>query len=114
MSFITLFSRFRHTKDSFPRNAALRRQLSVESLEQRAMLSTVWPPFARTTQYQTVADAQQTIAPAFTQQARLTAFDGAFSGTADLFGQSVAVDGNTLVVGAPGADNQQGAVYIYT
>ncbi len=49
------------------------------------------------------------------EQARLTAQDG---GPFDLFGSAVALDGDTLVVGAPSADDPQkgrntGAVYVY-
>ncbi len=41
---------------------------------------------------------------------KLTASDGAQS---DQFGVSVAVDGDTIVVGAPADDFQRGAVYVY-
>lgn len=49
------------------------------------------------------------------EQARLTARDG---GLFDLFGSAVALDGDTLVVGAPSADDPQkgrntGAAYVY-
>src|SRR5438445_13274554 len=58
-----------------------------------------------------VAAAPALAAPA--QQARLAAADGA---EADLYGASVAVDGNTAVVGALGAGGaggeDQGAVYV--
>jgi hypothetical protein len=52
----------------------------------------------------------------WTQQAKLTANDGGF---ANFFGVSVAVSGDTAVVGAPGlaggsADSGRGAVYIFT
>jgi hypothetical protein len=52
----------------------------------------------------------------FTQQQKLLADDGAF---AQFFGVSVAVEGNTVVVGAVGqagisADNGRGAAYVYT
>ncbi len=48
-----------------------------------------------------------------TQTAMLTASDGQFS---DLFGESVAISGDTVVVGAPGATvngNHSGAVYVF-
>ncbi|MBC7797184.1 MAG: carboxypeptidase regulatory-like domain-containing protein [Pyrinomonadaceae bacterium] len=49
------------------------------------------------------------------QQAQLTAADGA---TEDLFGNSVAINGNTIIVGANRADigtnGNQGAAYIFT
>jgi hypothetical protein len=56
-----------------------------------------------------------TIDPLFTPQQKLTAADGkAF----EYFGEAVALDGDTLVVGAPydtiGANQQQGAVYVFT
>lgn len=48
------------------------------------------------------------------QQAELTATDGA---TPDYFGQSIAVSGNTVVVGAPqhtvGSNSTQGAAYVF-
>jgi hypothetical protein len=51
----------------------------------------------------------------FVQQAELTASDGVGG---DEFGYSIAVSGNTVVVGAPehkvGANAQQGAVYVFT
>lgn len=47
----------------------------------------------------------------WTQTATLTASDGTFS---DLFGGSLAVDGNTLVVGAPGRNLFTGAAYVFT
>lgn len=51
----------------------------------------------------------------FVQQAELTASDGVGG---DEFGYSVAVSGNTVVVGAPehkvGTNAQQGAVYVFT
>ena len=43
--------------------------------------------------------------------AKLTASDGAAN---DEFGESVAVSGNTVVVGAEGDDSDQGAAYVYT
>ncbi len=50
-----------------------------------------------------------------TQTAKLTASDGA---AADLFGNSVSISGNTVVVGAPRATvnghSQQGAAYVFT
>lgn len=49
------------------------------------------------------------------QQAKLVAADGKMK---DYFGQSVAIDGDTIVVGVPeadiGKDKNQGAVYVFT
>src|SRR5262245_58624713 len=45
------------------------------------------------------------------QQAELTASDGEAN---DFFGSSVAIDGDTLVAGAPGADGFKGAAYVFT
>src|SRR5262245_55319949 len=59
-----------------------------------------------------VRDATTT-PPSWTQQAKLTASDGA---AIDAFGTSVVIDGDTVVVGAPGADApniDQGAAYIF-
>lgn len=44
------------------------------------------------------------------QRAKLTASNGA---DGDFLGFSVAVSGNTIVVGAPGANHSRGAVYVY-
>jgi hypothetical protein len=56
-----------------------------------------------------------TIDPLFSLQQKLVAADGA---SWDLFGNSVALDGDTLVVGASGdtigANQQQGSVYVFT
>ena len=50
----------------------------------------------------------------WTQEQKLTAYDGA---SYDLFGQSVAIDGDTLVVGAPQDDwyfeNDRGSAYVF-
>lgn len=45
-----------------------------------------------------------------TETAKLTASDGL---AGDGFGSSVAIDGNTVVIGAPGANGNQGAVYVF-
>ena len=45
------------------------------------------------------------------QTAKLTPTGG---GGGDLFGHSVAVDGSTMVVGAPGEGNDTGAAYVFT
>jgi hypothetical protein len=47
----------------------------------------------------------------FIQQGKLTVPEG---GANDEFGVSVALSGNTLVVGSPGANGAQGAAYIFT
>ncbi len=44
------------------------------------------------------------------EAAHLTASDGDFG---DGFGTAMAVDGNTLIVGAPGKDEGRGAVYLF-
>jgi len=46
----------------------------------------------------------------YDEVAKLTASDGA---AGDLFGHSVAIDGATIVVGALGADNESGSVYVF-
>ena len=46
----------------------------------------------------------------WTQQAKLTASDAAAGGQ---FGWSVALDGSTAVVGAPGKDSKAGAAYVF-
>ena len=46
----------------------------------------------------------------FIQQAKLLASDGAELAN---FGESVAISGDTIAVGAPGASNYQGAVYVF-
>src|SRR5262245_56685166 len=60
-----------------------------------------------------VRDATTT-PPSWTQQQKLTASDGK---SGDIFGISVAIDGNTVVVGADGADVapniDQGAAYVF-
>jgi uncharacterized protein (DUF2345 family) len=50
------------------------------------------------------------ISPAAALDQKLTAADGAPS---DFGGSSVAIDGDTLVLGAPGSNGSQGAVYVY-
>ena len=47
----------------------------------------------------------------WTEQQKLTASDGANN---DVFGRSVAVDGDTIVVGARGDDNSSGSAYVFT
>jgi hypothetical protein len=47
----------------------------------------------------------------WTQQAELTASDGAAS---DFFGRSVALSGDTAVIGASGDDSLQGSAYVFT
>ncbi len=51
-----------------------------------------------------------TIDPLFTLQQRLTAADGA---PGDFFGYSLALDGNTAVIGAPYDDDTRGSAYIF-
>jgi uncharacterized protein (DUF2345 family) len=50
-------------------------------------------------------------AGALTQSAKLTASDGI---DGDTFGSAVAVDGATVVVGAPGDDGMRGAAYVFS
>jgi hypothetical protein len=125
--------RFWHTQSKSPRKLALRRRLAVESLERRALLSvaagsilSTFPPtivgaaVATATQHLSVADlpsaAQQAISTALNQDAKLTASDGAADD--DGFGDSVAISGNTVVVGADwatiGSNTDQGAAYVFT
>jgi hypothetical protein len=53
----------------------------------------------------------------WTQAAKLTAPDGGggdFGGGGDLFGRSVSISGNTVVVGAPYAGGEAGLAYVFT
>ena len=118
MSFRIVFRRFWHGKGTFARIPALRR-LTIESLEQRALLSVTATPFSSATQHMTVADlpvaAQQAITAKFTQEGKFTASSGM---AANDFGFSVSVSGNTVVVGAPDttvdSSTAQGAAYVFT
>jgi hypothetical protein len=60
------------------------------------------------------AEYPLTVDPVFTQQAKLTASDGA---AGDSFGSSVALSGDTALVGAPyddvGANTDQGSAYVF-
>ncbi|HMV48968.1 MAG TPA: putative Ig domain-containing protein, partial [Blastocatellia bacterium] len=60
------------------------------------------------------AEYPLTIDPLFTMQRRFIAFDGR---SLDLFGYAVALDGDTAIIGAPGADlsniGGEGAAYIF-
>ena len=47
----------------------------------------------------------------WTQQQELTAIDG---GRGDVFGYSVAVSGNTVIIGAIGQNSPRGAAYVFT
>ena len=106
------------------------RRLLVEPLEHRCLLSGGSGLGGGTSagQQETLADlpvaAQQAVVSAlgqgssvdpFLQQAKLTASDGAAN---DLFGSSIAVSGNTVVVGVPQAlaspSNGPGAAYVFT
>ena len=99
------------------------RRLLYETLEARQLLSAANPA-----QQQALADlpvaAQEAVSAAMTreqpaypstQEAKLTAANGA---AGDNLGFSVAISGNTVVVGAPWATvnghSQQGAAYIFT
>ena len=57
-----------------------------------------------------VTGALALAAPAAALEQTLTAADGA---TDDTFGEAVAIDGDTLVVGATSSDGDKGAVYVY-
>jgi len=94
----------------------------AEELERRVLLSnTLSTPVTLTAaslaQPQTVGDlpmaAQQIIAGAIVQDAKLTASD-----SEGYLGYSVAISGNTVVVGAPdsyvGSNDEQGAAYVFT
>jgi hypothetical protein len=52
----------------------------------------------------------RTVAETWTQTAKLTASDGA---DGDQLGAAVAIDGTTIVAGAPGDDNAAGSVYLF-
>jgi hypothetical protein len=56
-------------------------------------------------------DVAGRLSAGWTQRAKLVVGDGAFG---DNFGMSVAIDGDTLVVGAVGDSNARGSVYIFT
>jgi len=116
MSLITVFRRFWQAQGKLPRQPALRR-LSVESLEPLAMLSGL-ALASPATQLPTVRSlsslppaAQQTIAATIGQQARYDVPETAADAAG--FGQAVALDGNTVVVGAPEANNGAGAAYVF-
>ena len=119
MSLLKVFRRFWHDKGKLLPHPVLRRRLVVESLEPCALLSAAPAPFPVATHHMTVADlpaaAQQAISSVIGQQAKLTASDGAPD---EGFGQSVAISGNTVVVGAPytvvDSDIVQGAAYVFT
>ncbi len=106
---VTVLRRFSRARGKSQRSLAMRR-LTFEPLEHRALLSTVQPGGA--SPHQALAGlpaaAQQAISAAVGQ---LTASDGA---TGDDFGVSVSISGNTVVVGAPTADNSLGAAYLFT
>jgi hypothetical protein len=131
MSLIAIFRRFWQAKGKPSRHASLRQRLTVESLERRALLSVasglivgpvapsaIGVPPAIATQHLTVADlptaAQQAISSAIGQEAKLTSSDGVAD---DNFGPTVAISGNTIVVGAAGAtvgvNVGQGAAYVF-
>lgn len=56
------------------------------------------------------AEYPLTVDPVFTQQAKLTAADGAAN---DSFGTSVALSGDTALIGAPGNAGSRGAAYVF-
>ncbi|MGA2257593.1 MAG: hypothetical protein ABSG53_23270, partial [Thermoguttaceae bacterium] len=129
----TAFRRFSRDLGNSKQHVALPRRLMVEPLEQRAMLSigpnSIMGTFAHgdigdsvqassTVPSQPLANlpaaARKAIFSAIGQdqsQAKLTASDG-MSG--DVFGMSVSISGNTIVVGAVLADNSEGAAYVFT
>ena len=82
-----------------------RRALSVEALEARSLLSASLrlSGASAAAGSEALADlpiaAQQAISSTIGQEAKLTVSDGVADG---LFGSSVAISGNTVVVGAPG------------
>ena len=55
-----------------------------------------------------------TLAVDLTETAKLTASDGVGGDEGDQFGNSVAVDGDTVVVGADWDDSTKGAAYVFT
>ena len=118
MGLIQVFRRFGRAMSQSQGNRGLRRRLAVESLEPRALLSVAASPISAATQHLTVADlpaaTQEAFSLAVQPQVKLTASDGAAD---NFFGDSVAISGNTMVVGAPdaevGAKSEQGAAYVF-
>ena len=84
------------------------RRLLLCALVALAMLL-LWPAVAssETLSFQPIADPLSLLA---VQQAELTGSDGA---AADVFGRSVALSGDTALVGAPGGNSSAGAVYVF-
>jgi hypothetical protein len=85
----TILRRLSRDRRDSKQSRSFQRRLSIEPLERRAMLS---------------------VTP-FLQAARLTASDAAAN---DALGQSVAISGNTVVVGSPLANGGQGVAYVFT
>jgi hypothetical protein len=118
MRFFAGFGRWYSTKRK-PSPKTASRRLSIEPLEQRALLSAASLLPSGTTQQMTLADlpavAQQSIAAQIGQQAKLSISDSTPDDQG--FGTSVAMSGNTIVVGAPqatvGVNQDQGAVYVF-
>ena len=126
MSYLdTIVRHFSRILGKSQRSVASRR-LALEPLEHRAMLSIATGSLVNTLAEGGVGDAvqvgsalqHQALAklPAAAQQAiatevgKLAASNGA---TGDEFGDSVSISGNTVVVGAPAADNGLGAAYVF-
>ena len=125
MSLIATLSRYSRTRSNTQWHLALKRRLTIESLERRAMFS-IAPgsvvgsvPADPGDAVQAGSSVHKALAglPTAEQQiiateiGQLSASDGA---TGDQFGSSVAISGNTIVVGAVLADNGQGAAYVFT
>ena len=56
-------------------------------------------------------DTAGDLASGWTQRAKLTAYDGSYN---DFFGESVSIDGDTVVIGARNDDNGSGSAYVFT
>ena len=126
----TILHRSSRVRQRSQSHLKLQRRLTIEVLDDRVLLSitpsSLLNPLtegglgvqtAGPAQHQTLADLSATAQQAISSQIgkELTASDGA---TNDEFGFSVAVSGDTVVVGAPyaevGANQFQGAAYIFT
>ena len=126
MSLIATLSRYSRTRSNTQWHLALQRRLTIEALERRAMFSIApgsligsLPPSDPGDAVQAGSTVHKALAglPAAEQQViateigQLSASDGA---TGDQFGGSVAISGNTIVVGAVLADSGLGAAYVFT
>ncbi len=126
MSLISTLYRHSRTRSNTQWHLALQRRLTIESLERRTMFSIAPGSLvgsAPTTDPGDAVQAGSTVHRALaglptaeqqvvaTEIGQLSASDGA---TGDEFGGSVAISGNTIVVGAVLADSNLGAAYVFT